>query len=415
MAVDITIPRLGTFKTDATLTEWKAAEGSRIEKGDAVAVIETEKIAFDIAAEASGFLHIYVKDGNTCPVGMIVGAIAQSAEELEELQEKVREDSYTAHPSAPTGHSAPTQPLLSTERPKRTPVSPAARKLAEEHRIDITRIEGTGPGGRIVKGDIEKAIAEKSASPASRVSDSDSDRIGYEGRHVKDVIPLKGMRGIIAERMHRSLTESAQLSALGEMDMSQCISLRRILLERESELGTRITFTDICAFVVARVLRENAIVNSSIFDNEIKVWDDINIGIAIALENGLIVPVIRDADRKSLVEISRIKRSLEEKARAGELMPDDVAGGTFTITNLGAAGAGYRFETSVINPPQSAVLGIGGITDRAVVRDGQIVIRPIMTYGFTYDHRVIDGTTALNFMAKVIELLENPGIMMLAG
>ena len=413
MAVDIAIPRLGTFKTDAILTEWKTSEGGRVEKGDVVAGIETEKIAFDILAEASGFLHIYVKEGTACPVGLVVGTIAASRDELEALQKK---PSPRPPPAIATINGSTTSShLSSTERRKKSPISPLARKLAEEDRIDITGISGSGPGGRIVRGDIEKAIAERTTASAGQAPESAVARACLQGKHIKEILPLKGMRRVIAERMHQSLTESAQLSALGEIDMSQCLSLRKIFVEREDELGTRITYTDICVFIAARVLRDVPIVNSSMIDNEIKVWDDINIGVATAVENGLIAPVIRNADRKTLVEISKTNGALGDKARTGKLMPDDVSGGTFTITNLGSAGAGYRFETSIINPPESAILGIGGITDRAVVRHGQIVIRPIMTYGFTYDHRVIDGTRALDFMNKIIEFLENPGITMLTS
>ena len=177
--------------------------------------------------------------------------------------------------------------------------------------------------------------------------------------------------------------------------------------------GTKVTFNDVFVFTLAKVLKEKPIVNSSIDGHEIKVWDDINIGVAVALEEGLIVPVVKNADRKSISEISNITKALAEKARTGKLTPDDVSEGTFTITNLGAAGAGWRFETAIINPAGIRHLGLGGITDRAVVRDGQIVIRPIMTYSFTYDHRVIDGATAVRFMARVIELLENPGLLIL--
>jgi pyruvate dehydrogenase E2 component (dihydrolipoamide acetyltransferase)/2-oxoglutarate dehydrogenase E2 component (dihydrolipoamide succinyltransferase) len=234
-----------------------------------------------------------------------------------------------------------------------------------------------------------------------------------DGKRVKYIVPLKGMRAAIAEHLHRSLSESAQLTAMGEIDMTESIRLRKEFLAREQAVGARITYNDIFVFVAAKALREKPMINSSIIGNEIKVWDDINIGVAVALEEGLIVPVIRNADRKSISEISKATKALVDRAKAGTLAPDDVTGGTFTITNLGAAGAGWRFETSIINPPESAILGTGGITDRAVVRDGQIVIRPIMTYGFTYDHRVIDGATAVQFMAKVIELLENPGLLVL--
>ncbi len=414
MAVNITIPRLGTFKSDATLAEWKVKEGESVKQNETVLEIETEKIRFEIVADASGFLHILVEEGVKCPIGKVVGVIAASSEELVALQ-KAPPDTASAE-IALTDTAAQTQTAETSFKAGRHDhirISPAARKMAEENRIDITKLIGTGPDGRIVKEDIEKAVAAKEAASTEIEPTSGTALDSYEGKCIKYAMPLKGIRGIIAERMHKSLAESAQLTAMGEIDMTELIRLRQHFLSLENIIGTKVTYTDFCLFVAAKVLRENLIVNSSIINNEIKIWDDINIGVAVALKDGLIVPVIKNADRKSIVEISKLNKTLAEKARSGKLAPDEVSAGTFTITNLGSAGAGYRFETSIINPPESAVLGIGGITDRAVVRDGQIVIRPIMTYGFTYDHRVIDGTTAVQFMARTIELLENPGLLIL--
>jgi pyruvate dehydrogenase E2 component (dihydrolipoamide acetyltransferase)/2-oxoglutarate dehydrogenase E2 component (dihydrolipoamide succinyltransferase) len=413
MAVEISIPRLGTVKSDATLLEWAAAEGDSVTQGEVILVIETHKIKFDVVAEVSGLLHIVVLEGTKCPVGTVVGLIAGSREELTELQRERPPGSpvfaeETA--AAPPVDAAPSGAAAGAEAGGHVRISPVARRMAEEHMIDIAGITGTGPEGRIVREDIEKAIAAK-AVPAMATETPQSETV--DGKRVKYIVPLKGMRAAIAEHLHRSLSESAQLTAMGEIDMTESIRLRKEFLAREQAVGARITYNDIFVFVAAKALREKPMINSSIIGNEIKVWDDINIGVAVALEEGLIVPVIRNADRKSISEISKATKALVDRAKAGTLAPDDVTGGTFTITNLGAAGAGWRFETSIINPPESAILGTGGITDRAVVRDGQIVIRPIMTYGFTYDHRVIDGATAVQFMAKVIELLENPGLLVL--
>lgn len=279
--------------------------------------------------------------------------------------------------------------------------------MAEGHMIDIAKVTGTGPGGRIVKEDIEKAIAAKLVTSAQKTTGAED--IG--NKRIKSTIPLKGIRRAIAEHMHRSLSESAQLTAMGEIDMTELKKLREDLLAREDAFGTRVTYTDLLVYTIARALKEKSIVNSSVTGHEIKVWEDINVGVAVALDEGLIVPVVKNADQKSLAEISKSIRALADKAREGKLIPDDVTGGTFTITNLGAAGAGWRFETAIINQPEAAILGVGGIIDRAVVRDGQIVIRPMMTYSFTYDHRIIDGVVAVQFMARVIQLLENPWLL----
>ena len=407
MAAYIAIPKLGQITTEATLVEWKAKEGDWVEKGSVVLEIETEKIKSDIEAEASGFLHILVEEGIKAPVGRVVGLIAETREELEALQKEPPREIFTTAGEVEEmpAEAKEAEPGAKPEPREHIRISPVARKMAEEHMIDITRVVGTGPGGRIVREDIEKAIAAKEKAEVTPEV--------YQGKRVKATIPLKGMRRAIAEHMHRSLAESAQLTAMGEIDMTELIKLRKDLLAREDVIGTKITYTDMFVFVAAKVLKEKPMVNSSLIGNEIKVWEDINIGVAVALEEGLIVPVVKNADQKSIVEISQSVRTLAEKAREGKLIPDEVTGGTFTITNLGAAGAGWRFETAIINQPETAILGTGGITDRAVVRDGQIVIRPIMTYSFTYDHRVIDGTLAVEFMARVIELLETPGLLSL--
>jgi pyruvate dehydrogenase E2 component (dihydrolipoamide acetyltransferase)/2-oxoglutarate dehydrogenase E2 component (dihydrolipoamide succinyltransferase) len=411
MAAYIMIPKLGMSTSEATLVEWKAKEGDWVEKGSVVLEIETEKIKSDIEAEASGFLHILVEEGVKAPVGRVVGLIAETREELEALQKEPPKEIFTtvreveeAPSAAATQAEAVAPSVAKPTEGEHIRISPVARKMAEEHMIDITKVTGTGPGGRIVREDIEKAIAAKEVAHPEEAPKIET----LGGKRVKFTIPLKGMRRAIAEHLHRSLAESAQLTALGEIDMTELIKLRKDLLAREDVSGARITYTDMFVFAVAKVLKEKPMVNSSLIGNEIKVWEDINIGVAVALQEGLIVPVVKNADQKSIVEISKSVRTLAEKAREGKLMPDEVTGGTFTITNLGAAGAGWRFETAIINQPETAILGTGGVTDRAVVRDGQIVIRPIMTYSFTYDHRVIDGTLAVQFMARVIELLETP-------
>ena len=401
MSTYLTVPKLGMALANATVVEWKVAEGERVDKGQPVVTIETQKTKFDMESETPGFVHILVPPDTEVAVGRVVGLLAATPEELAALQkEPVREINVptpgASDVAAPTA-AAPPRPAAPTRSGDEghIRISPVARKLAEEHMVDVSKVVGTGPEGRIVREDIEKAIASKQAPVAEK---------SYDGRKVNETIPLKGMRKSIADHMQRSLAISAQLTAIGEIDMSALINRRKELTEG----GVRISFTDIIVFALSRVLKEFPRVNSSLIDNEIKVWDSINIGVAVALDEGLIVPVVKDADKKSLLEIGAAVASLAAKAREGKLTPEDVTGGTFTLTNLGAAGAGWRFETAIINQPESAILGTGGITDRAVVRDGQIVVRPIMTYSFTYDHRLIDGAVAVKFVAKVIDSLENP-------
>ena len=402
MAAQIIVPKLGMSTAPLTLVEWKAKEGDRVEQGDIVLVVETKKIRHEIHAEISGFLHILIEEERKAPIGAVAGLIAETKEELEALQkEKPREVITTAAKMK----EAPMVPAVAPDAAKakgggRIVISPVARKLAEEHMIDITTVVGTGPGGRIVREDIEKAVkAKKTVEVTPDV---------YQGRGVKSVIPLEGMREAIAEHMLRSLSVSAQLTLMGEIDMTEVVKLRKSLLSQAEKPSTRITYTDLFVFAIAKLLKDHPVINSSLIDNEIKLWENVNIGVAVALEDGLIVPVVKDADKKSLVEISQTIKTLAQKARERTLLPDEVSGGTFTITNLGALGGGYSFETPIVNQPESAILRTGGITDRAVVRDGKIVIRPIMTYCLTYDHRVIDGAVAAKFIDSVVQLLEDP-------
>jgi len=419
MATEIKIPRVGMAVADATIIEWPFKEGDRVEERQIVVVIETEKVRTDVESPVSGFLHIMMNEGETAPTGQVIGMLAESKEELARIQKetpagKPVEAAKEVEPAAAEASKAEATPakeaVPAAGEEGHVRISPVARKLAEEHAIDITRVAGTGPGGRIVREDIEKAIATREAAPASAAAAAPVAAIGE--RKVKQTIPLSGMRGTIAERMHHSLSVSAQLTTMGEIDMGEIARLRNNLVAQESTLGTRITYTDILVFAIARILRDHPKINASIVDKEIKVWEDINMGVATALEDGLIVPVVKNADRKPLVEISKEIKTLVEKARGNKLSGDDIRGGTFTLTNLGALGSGWTFETAIINQPESAILRVGAITERAVIRDGQIVARPIMTYSLTYDHRVIDGAAAARFLTSLLSALENPALLL---
>jgi len=417
MATEIKIPRIGMAVADATIIEWQVKEGEQVKESQVVAVIETEKVRSDVESPGTGFLHILLKEGETAPAGKVIGMLAETKEELEALQKKPLEEMPAK--AAEVAEAPKTEAAIEVAPPKeaaaasrggeRIRISPVARKLAEENVIDITKVVGTGPGGRITREDIEKAIATKGVAPP--VEAAPPVEVSAD-RRVKTTLPLTGMRGTIAEHMHRSLSIAAQLTTMGEIDMTEMVNLRKNLLDRENVLGTRITYTDIFVFAIARIIRDHPIVNSSITDNTIKVWEDINVGVAVALEEGLIVPVVKNADQKSLAEISKTAKALIEKAREGKLTSDEISGGTFTLTNLGALGGGWTFETAIINQPESAILRVGGITERAVVRDGQIVIRPIMTYSLTYDHRVIQGAVAAKFMSSLVNALENPTLLL---
>jgi pyruvate dehydrogenase E2 component (dihydrolipoamide acetyltransferase) len=411
MAVQIVAPKLGMSISDVRIVEWKAKEGEKVEKGSVVLVIETEKTEWNVEAGASGFLHILVQEGAKAKIGQVVGLIAEGREELEILQKEPPRDSLmreTRVKDSSLPDATQVGPLAGEG--ERIRISPIARKMAEEQMIDITRIKGTGPDGRIVKEDIEKALEKhrKGVAPPEEVT-----RALYQGRKVRQTIPIKGMRRAIAERMVSSLSNSAQLSFLGEFDATELIQFRKALLNRENAIGVSVTYTEILVYAIARALKDHPDINVSLIENEIKVWEDINIGVAVALgKEGLLVPVVKQADKKSLIEISQEVKSLVEKARGGKILPDEVTGGTFTLTSIGTVGVSY-YQTPVINPPESAILGTGPIRDEPVVKNGQIVIASMMPYSLTIDHRVINGFGAEQFLASLKELVETPGVLLL--
>ena len=415
MTVEISIPKIGVNVTEVRLVEWKAKEGQWVDEGSVVLIIETEKTEWSVEAVSSGFLHILVKEGGKAQIEEVVGLLAETKDELEELQKKSPQEILpleveTKEPplAESTSVKAETAVEDKTKKLGSARISPIARKMAREYMIDITQIKGTGPGGRIVREDIEKAIEEQKNKKVPSV-EAVPER--YQGRRIKETIPLKGMRQSIAEHMYRSLSTSAQMTVMGELDVTELVRFRDNLVKKEETLGVRISYIDLLIFILAKALKDHSTINCSLIDNEVKVWDDINIGVAIALgEEGLIVPVVKNADQKSLVEISKTTKMLTQKAQEKTLVPDEVTGGTFTLTTVGRKGES-RFQTPILNQPEAAILGVGPIEERAVVRDGQIVIRPIMPYSLTFDHRVINGFGAEQFMGKIRELMEAPDLL----
>jgi pyruvate dehydrogenase E2 component (dihydrolipoamide acetyltransferase)/2-oxoglutarate dehydrogenase E2 component (dihydrolipoamide succinyltransferase) len=230
---------------------------------------------------------------------------------------------------------------------------------------------------------------------------------------VKAALPLTGVRGFIAEHMHRSLGASAQLTAMGEMDVTDLVRMRQADVNFRSQIGTRIPYTALMVFLVARTLREVPIMNASVVGKEVVLWEDIHIGVAVPLpegeyDAGLLVPVIRHADRLSIVETSRAVKDLSARAVTGRLNLDEMTGGTFTISHVGGFGKAYFFLTPIINQPQCAILGVGPILERPVVRDGQIVPRSIMNWSLTFDHRMVNGSPVGKFMRRLERLVRNP-------
>jgi pyruvate dehydrogenase E2 component (dihydrolipoamide acetyltransferase) len=416
MAENIVMPKLAMAMKQGKVVKWNAGEGEKIEKGQVVMVIESEKVSYEVEAPISGFLHILVELDKVIPVNETVAYLAETEEELSQLQSEqpapvipVAEDQA----AAPAASSDTSMTAASSANKKgKVKISPLARKIALKSGLDIRQIPGTGPGGRIKKRDVIKVIEEGipvALTPTQDIWEGET----FDGKRVKASLALKGMRKAISDHMVHSLTVAAQLSYMGEMDMTALIELRKKLLSKEAEIGTRITYTDLLVYALVKAVKHVPIINSSLVDNEIKIWEDINVGVAVALdvgeyESGLIVPVIKNAGNKSLVEISQSIKILIDKARDGKLTLDDVTGGTVTISNTGGFAPGWTVSTPVLNQPESVIIQPGGIFEKPWNVKGNIELRPIMSMSITFDHRVMDGVPIGKFYTRMMELIQEP-------
>ena len=429
----VTIPKLGLTMEEAVVIEWGRADREIVKKGDVLITIETDKIMFDVEAEQDGYLQRVAEIGATLPVGGLaawlhptadfaavgaggapaVAAVATPAAATPFVAAPVVAAAASTSP-APAPAPAPAQHLAahpasllagSGASGQRLMASPVARQLARVQNLDLASVAGSGPGGVILKRDIVAAEQRHANRPAAAVAAPIPMRVAPPTGSFSRT-PMSSMRKAIAQRMMQSLTSKAQMTGFGRIDMAEAVKLRASLVAAEKELGARITFTDLVIKAAATVLAGMPEINATIDGNDIVTWSDINIGLAVAVDGGLMVPVIRNADRLNLVETSLARQALIAKSRAGKLTREDVEGGTFTVSNFGSYGG--DFETPILNAPQSALLGIGQITDEAVVVDKQIVIRPIMSISMTFDHCLIDGSVAGLFRARFKAMLEQP-------
>lgn len=398
MATEITMPKLGLTMKVGRVGKWLKKEGDPVRKGEAIAEVLTDKITNVLEAAAEGvLLRIAAPVGAQLPVGGLMGYIGAAGESLPGAPgaagaaPAVQAAQPAAAAAAPVTGAAPGS---GEKRPRATPV---ARKLAEQHGIDLSRLAGTGPNGSIVREDVEKALAqglplEVPSAPAEP--------------EAIEVMPYAGIRQVIGENMLRSWLEIPKVDHHASVDMTELLAARRAINEGLPESG-RVTVTDLLVLLTARALEMKRIFNALMEPDGIKIHRNVHMGIAIALEDGLVVPVVRDANKKRLREISAEIRDLAARARENRLTESDFAGGTFTLTNLG----GYRSTehfTPVINPPQAAILGIGRTRDVPVAVDGEVRIRPMMALSLSHDHRIVDGAPAAEFLGILMRMIEAP-------
>jgi pyruvate dehydrogenase E2 component (dihydrolipoamide acetyltransferase) len=376
MAVEITMPKMGLTMVTGKVGRWLKNEGDSITKGDAVLEIMTEKITNILEAPATGtLLKIAAAEGTEFPVGGVLGYIGAAGEII-----------------------AGKEPM------ERIKITPAARKLAEEMKVDLSKLVGTGPSGRITREDIEKTLAEASvfAGPfmpaAEERSVPDANGAAFTGA------PYIGIRRVIGDHMAKSWGIAPKVNYHVSVDISALNAMRKSINANREE---KISLTDILVKAVAKALRMRPQINVSLVGDEIRTYQEINIGVATSLENGLVVPVVKNADLKTLSQVSREAKDLAKRAKAGQLSLTEIQGGTFTITNIGAYNSVDWF-TPIINQPESAILGIGRTVETPVALDGQIVIRPMLGISLSFDHRVIDGAPAAEFLAVLLRLIEQP-------
>jgi 2-oxoglutarate dehydrogenase E2 component (dihydrolipoamide succinyltransferase) len=414
------MPKLGESVVEGVVAAWLKAPGDRVEKMEPLLAISTDKIDTEVPSPASGpLLAIYVPTGKTVPVGTLLAAIGEPDEEsAPHSAGLIPSQPSAAGGQTPAGDAAPMRRVTVSERgPGRSFFSPVVKRIAREHGIDASQIAGSGLGGRVTKKDVLAFLAqEHSAGRAPGAAVVRSEAPPATSLSPDEVLePLSSMRRAIAQHMVHSKETSPHAVTVFEVDMTAVVRHREEYKAALAERGVKLTFTPYFVAAAARALRAAPLVNSRFSEQGIVLNRRIHIGVAVALANGLVAPVIRDADEKNLAGLARAVNDLAERARSGKLTPDEVSGGTFTVTNHGVGGS--LTGAAIINQPQAAILGIGAIVKRPVVRsnspsllpsaDDAIVIRPMCYLSLSFDHRNLDGADADQFLTAIKETLEN--------
>jgi pyruvate dehydrogenase E2 component (dihydrolipoyllysine-residue acetyltransferase) len=409
MSSQVTLPRLGQGMESGTIVRWLKSEGDQVEKGEPLYELDTEKVTQEVEADASGvLLKILAGEGEEIEVGKPIAVIGEEGEDVPDAEPVAKEEpaeekeepkeaapkSENGRPEEPEAEAAPEPQAADGGRVK---ASPLARRIAREKGIDLRSLRGTGPEGRIVAEDVERA--EAAPAPAAAPAAAPAGEV--------EVIPLTGMRKTIARRMTEAW-EAPAFQITMTADMSAAIRLREALVARMGEGDAKPTYSDILTKVSAVALMRHRAVNALFAGDEIHLQPTANVGIAVAIPNGLVVPVLRSCETKTIPQLAAERADVVARTRENKLKQEDLEGGTFTISNLGMYGV-ERF-VAVLNPPQAAILAVGAIEERAVVRNGELAARPVMEMTLTCDHRSVDGATASEFLRTVKQFLEEPGL-----
>jgi 2-oxoglutarate dehydrogenase E2 component (dihydrolipoamide succinyltransferase) len=404
MPVDIKVPSVGESITEGTISRWLKSEGTHVRAGEPILELETEKATTEIPAPVEGTLHTLASPGQTVAIGSVVGRIDEQA---------------AAQPQDGKPPRSEPKPAATSPREER-PASPAARQLAADKGLDVHQIPGSGRGGRILKEDVLSHLEQQTTPPAERASEAPPPppepaapapaAPAANGRETRQ--RMSSIRQRIAERLVQAQRTAAILTTFNEADMSAVMALRARFKEHfQKKHGVGLGFMSFFVKASIEALKAYPAVNSRIDGSDIVTPGYYNIGVAVSTDRGLMVPVLRDADRLGFAEIELAIAELADKARQGKIAVTDLQGGTFTITNGGVFGS--LLSTPLLNAPQSGILGMHTIQKRPIVIDDQVVIRPMMYLALSYDHRLIDGREAVGFLVRVKECIENPERMLL--
>jgi pyruvate dehydrogenase E2 component (dihydrolipoyllysine-residue acetyltransferase) len=437
--VHVAMPKWGLTMKEGKIVNWLIKEGDPVKKGQDIFEVETEKITNVVEALADGILfQIVVPVGTVVKTGTIVAVITEPGETAERIEGIQVTEAPEGEPSAkkPPSEEKPGKP---EGKKAFVPATPAARRLAKEFGIDLTLVTGSGPGGRVTEKDVTQYHEEGPPPPkitplalemanqagldittlsgtgeGGKITQADVEKAlsqeALEEAAPPKSIPFTGMRKAVADNMYASLQQTAQLTTFTEVDVTGMVGFRDIIREEYKKDDIRISYNDIIILAVSRALKRHPIMNSTLVEDEILLHDSVNMGIAVALKDGLIVPVLRDADKKGLLQIAKETRILAGNARKGNLSMDEVTGGTFTISNVSM----FQVDglTPILKPPETAILGIGRVKEKPAVYKGEIAIRSMMFLSLTFDHRVVDGAPANAFLETAARYLEHPNLIM---
>jgi 2-oxoglutarate dehydrogenase E2 component (dihydrolipoamide succinyltransferase) len=400
MTIEIKVPQLPESVTDATLVTWHKKPGDAVSRDENLVDLETDKVVLEVPAPASGTLtEIRIEGGTTVVAGDLLAIIEEGEVATAPAKNKQKE----------------AQVVVAEGPVAQAKLSPAVRRLLDEHDLDATTVIGSGKDGRITKSDVMdylKSHSDENVTPGDPAPELELGAASAGPSRTEQRVPMTRLRARIAERMVEAQHTAAMLTTFNEVDLTKVMSLRSRYKEAfEKEHGVRLGFMSFFAKAAVEALKKFPAVNASIEDHDVIYHDYVDIGVAVSSERGLMVPVLRNVDHLNFAQIEGGINDLAGKVREGKISMEDLTGGTFTITNGGVFGS--MLSTPILNPPQSAILGMHAIQERAMVVDGEVVVRPMMYLAMTYDHRIIDGREAVQFLVSIKNSLEDPGRLLL--